>query len=383
MLQKNQEYLPVNWIDGMNINKDHFINQDNYLIEQINSVSGININGFNYGIISCNASEKELFNIWFDADKGDQVLIKIENLKAVTPGGSRIEISSEASEPVRFNIDYKSITKDLSKDDTFLVILSINPFVRVPHGEADPNENPPRKPFSLPEYNIHLIPESKAGDGNIGLYHLVVGRAFLKSGEFEFQDNYIPPCQNIQSNQKLREMHAAFEKQLSGLEKSCIKIAQKVRKKQQRNTLALAISSISNHILSFLSTEMTQFRYIIKEMPPVFTFEKIASLARIIKNGIDTWQGIGKEEMLTYLTEWCDLNQGLLESTLNNLINLDYNHNDIRKSVEKADSFLSVIVPLFDTLAGLDYIGKKTDTNLFVKEEMSFGEIQEETKRGK
>ena len=39
-MQSNTEYLPVNWVDGMKINKTHFIAQDNaFTYRQAHTVS--------------------------------------------------------------------------------------------------------------------------------------------------------------------------------------------------------------------------------------------------------------------------------------------------------------------------------------------------------
>ena len=92
-------------------------------------------------------------------------------------------------------------------------------------------------------------------------------------------------------------------------------------------------------------------------------------LARIIKNTIDLRIGSGKEELLNYLAEWCDVNQGELETLLTSIANMQYTHHDINQNLIKIIKFVKVIGKLFDTLSNLEFIGKKKESNIFVKEE--------------
>jgi len=73
--------------------------------------------------------------------------------------------------------------------------------------------------------------------------------------------------------------------------------------------------------------------------------------------------------MINYITEWCDLTQGQFESSIAELLQLSYNHSDINKSLVKITEFAKTLSIVFSKLAKLDYIGKKKETNIFVKEE--------------
>jgi hypothetical protein len=101
-----------------------------------------------------------------------------------------------------------------------------------------------------------------------------------------------------------------------------------------------------------------------------------------MKNSIDLRTGSGKEEMMNYLCEWCELKQGELESLLSNVASLRYDHNDINKSIGAVVSFIKIISRLFDTLSKLDFIGKRKDTGIFVNEEKAeVAEAQAKAKR--
>lgn len=92
-------------------------------------------------------------------------------------------------------------------------------------------------------------------------------------------------------------------------------------------------------------------------------------MARIMKNTIDLRIGSGKEEMMNYLSEWCELKQGELESMLSNLANAEFNQNDVNKNILKIVQFVKVTSRLFETLSKLEFIGKRKESGIFVKEE--------------
>lgn len=102
-------------------------------------------------------------------------------------------------------------------------------------------------------------------------------------------------------------------------------------------------------------------------------------MARLFKNTLDYFIGSGKEEFINYCTEWCNVNQVDLETSITNLSNHQYNHLDANASIEKVLQFTRTISNLFGNLARLDYIGKKKDAGIFVKEKVISYEAEQQT----
>ncbi len=96
----------------------------------------------------------------------------------------------------------------------------------------------------------------------------------------------------------------------------------------------------------------------------------MVNLSRVIKSSLDVFAGTGKEDFLNYLTDWCDLNQGAFENVLTETIDMNYVHTDINSSLTRISSFTRLMLSLFKKLNELDYIGKKSDSGIFVKEEV-------------
>ena len=98
-------------------------------------------------------------------------------------------------------------------------------------------------------------------------------------------------------------------------------------------------------------------------------FEFLARCARVIKNTIDANSGKSKEQLINYFTDWCNLNQGEFEKILYDTVNFQYQHHRIAETVAVMNQYVEVVSTLFDKLSALEYIGKKKDTGIFVKEQ--------------
>ncbi len=369
MLQEKFTHHGVNWFDGMSINKNHFIAQENHMMELYIDAVGQNLNPYNYGLLP--SYDGEQYSLQSDIDNRKIVKVKIRNLRAVTLNGTRIEITGATLPTLELTMNLSDLKLDKNKDRTFALVIGVNPFSRRPFGDPDPEEAPPRKPFVLPEYSLDLVPYEELGGAQIGPSFITLGIFHYKNGQFNIDPEFIPPCASLDALPVLMGFLESTEASLIQLEGYVTKIVQKVRGKQQENKLAQSIGGISQNLLTYLSHHLPSISLYFQHKAPVYLIEKIVALSKITYNSIETWQGTGKEELLNYLTEWCDLNQGMLDKTLSELAVLKYQHHNTANAVQKASDFLKIIIPLFKTLSDLDYIGKKVDTNLFVTEELS------------
>ena len=73
--------------------------------------------------------------------------------------------------------------------------------------------------------------------------------------------------------------------------------------------------------------------------------------------------------MLNYIQDWSNLKQGEFEEMLVRAIEYKYDHDDISKSINGLAPFVNSISKVFNTLSNLDFIGKKKDRQIFVKEQ--------------
>jgi len=110
-----------------------------------------------YGLLPTNDPVR--INLSVDAHK--YLRVRIEECHAITPNGSRIEISSN-TEQHSLSLSYPEIVKEIKDEEVaLLACISVNPFKRIPCGEPDPEENPPRDPYTEPEYYLSLVKEEE------------------------------------------------------------------------------------------------------------------------------------------------------------------------------------------------------------------------------
>jgi hypothetical protein len=87
-----------------------------------------------------------------------------------------------------------------------------------------------------------------------------------------------------------------------------------------------------------------------------------------MRNTIESNTAAQKEEMINYFTNWSELKQGDFEKLLVYCVNFGYDHRDISGSVDQFEEFIQIMTALFSKLESLAFIGKKKETNIFVKE---------------
>ena len=371
MESKSNSYHRVNWIDGMKINKDHFIELENSVLEMVRNSELKSITPINFGLLPKYSDDDNSIDLTISVDGQSTIEVILNSCKAITLGGSQINLSSDTRrllEQTGYILKNKyTINKD---EKEWYIILTINPFKRVPAGNANPEEEPPRHPHILPEYKLDILPKSETSNQELGLYHITIGKVILEDGKPSVDQDFIPPCRSIQSHPDLIFVYNEVGAFLNQLEAFSLHIIQKIYQKKQQNDLAQMALYLSKQVMQYLNTNISEFRFKDKYEPPAVMISKLVNLARVIKSSLDVYVGTGKEDFLNYLTDWCDLNQGAFENVLVETIDLEYVHTDINASLLKVSAFTKLMLSLFKKLNELDYIGKKQDSGIFVKEEV-------------
>ncbi|PKQ62977.1 hypothetical protein BZG01_16470 [Labilibaculum manganireducens] len=370
MVNENDMFLPVNWVDGMNINKKHFIAQENSFIKNRMEVAGLSVSPLNFGLVR---SERDF--LWMDIDNNIQLLVTFKPVGIVFPSGFSYAITNGK--------EFKCDLPKTESDAVYYVVLSIDPFSRQPIGMANAAESPVRKPFVAPEMKISILEEDELSEILLGQNHLVFGKITKMDGSWGVDSDYIIASRFIASNPDLFDVYKQVETYISSIEKFSSSIINKIRLKKQDNPLAKALNEICCKLLDFLSVTLSRYRIVTPYDYPVEMVILVMDLARIVKNSIDGWQACGKDEFMTYISDWCNINEGEFEDALNRVIKHRYDHNKISISVDKTIKLLSLLEHVLQTLSGLDYIGKKIETDLFVKEETLMEEEIEGTTTAK
>ncbi len=360
------KHLPVNWVDGMKINKNHFVQTENAFNSRLLDVNAQFLTSFNYGLLSPSFNSGSALDFKATLDKDNLLRVTLLRCRAITPGGARIEVLPRPADLT----DVKNLSAEFNlthfSDQQVYIVVSVNPFARIAAGIPSPEENPPRFPFAGPAYSLNIMSREEIGIES-GAYHLCIGKLTTKSSGFELQDNFIPPCTRLSCHPELIDIHHDLMLFLVNMEKYCCEIIQKIYSKNQSNELAISVLYLSEQLLSFINSNSILFRWTYLEQAPIYLIELFSRLAKIIKNVTDVKAGAGTEQMLSYFKDWImEVNQGEFDSILMELINVRYNHNDIDGSIEKVQNFTLVIDGIFKKLSRLDYIGEKKKAEIIV-----------------
>jgi hypothetical protein len=366
------KYSNVNWVNGMKIKKDHFIQQENAFEDKIKDVSACFLNSYNYGLLPIVGAKESSFKVIFKISNQKFLNIAVSQLRALTQGGIRIEVV-ESNSPLEFSIDLTKEVEASKKEDNggYYVMLTIEPFLKEPFGELVTEEDPPRFAFARPSLKVSLIAENQVSPEAILPFSLCIGKIFIRPEKLDLFEEYLPPCMSLRSHDRLISFHLLIEKSYNQLELNLLGIIKKIKEKGQDSTLAQSVLALSLNLINFISTNNLKIRWQLIDQPPLNLLENVATFARIIKNTIDCNTAAQKEELLNYFTTWSELKQGDIEKLLVYCVNFEYNHNEISNSLDQFSEFVQIITSLFTKLESLAYIGKKKETNIFVKEQTS------------
>jgi len=366
----NKNKYRVNWIDGMKINKRHFIEMEESMLHSVHRSEGRRLDPFSYGLVPNYSDDSNALDVIVSIDGMNTIEVTVNHCHAITMSGYPIEILQDISGQVNES-GQKLMNHYEVKDgeEEWFVVVSVNPFARIPVGEANPTEEPPRHPFVIPDYKVDILPKSEVSTNNMGLYHVTIARIVSTDGVPLIDDSFIPPCCSVQSHADLKYSFVEMGSFMNHLESHCLRIIQKIHEKKNDSELASHVMYMSEKVLHFLNTSIPEYRSLDKYAAPINMVTRMISLSRLIKGSLDVFANTGKENLINYLIDWCDLNQGAFENVLLAMSELEYDHGDINGSLQDISDFTRLMLSLFKKLSELDYIGQKPDSNIFVKEE--------------
>lgn len=358
----------------MKINKDHFRadQRANHWQQAMHTRAGLN--AVSYGLFS--SGEQQLGKpVVVTIDNQQRVMIRLIGCQAVSMGGHLIyvregsvmgEDALTAAIP-GLNVPYTQLS---AGDAEYFIMLAVNPYSRVPAGQPDMGESQLRPPFTAPAYRLELVDCRDVSRENPGDFFLPLGRIRVSDGKVLPDEDYIPPCTVTGAYPTLAEWHARLESFFGSLEAYVLRIQQKIVQKGQQNELAGIVGDVCNAMSAYLAGEYQRVLLEHRAQPPVRMVAGVAGLARLMKNRMDIYTGAPKDEVLNYFSEWCQVQQGEWDATLSATSGVRYDHADIRAALQVIDGFMGFTLRLFGALAALEYIGKKREAGIFVKEHL-------------
>ncbi len=369
-MREQVRHFPVNWVDGMKISKDHFIDQERAVQCQLHDVASLHLSPIRYGLLPSADGLNENFDVRISADGQRLVRVTVLTIDAVTRGGARIVIPAfhNHSQPDGSPTwSFQLPTAAGQMNYWFFVVT--NPFQRIPYGDPDPADFPPRMPYVAPGYSIQMVNSNEYRQFANHPFALPVGKIIADANNVRIQE-YIPPSLAISAHPELVAILADIDQFYATLEVCCLNILQNIHRMNQDNEIAKMVMSLCDQLLPFAGKTLNDLRWTSLHESPAALFATVAALARIIKNTIDTRVSSGKEDLMNYFSEWNKCNPGEMESRINELVTLRYDNNNIIEAIHIINPFMKVITGLFETLTELEFIGKrKKAVETFIKVE--------------
>ncbi|MDR2804998.1 MAG: type VI secretion system membrane-associated complex protein TssK [Dysgonamonadaceae bacterium] len=358
----------VNWVEGMDVSSAHFRQTENYFIERLYDNLATRLTRYNYGLLP--SFDGHTASSEFDISERvtGKVEIKLRRCNALTSGGCRISYNPEQQDCIIYTHSFEQDKQtDAGTAGFWDVILSVEPFRRIPSGVPNEEETPPRHPDSMETYRLSVTPQGHTNYDRLGLYHLIIGRIRQHDGRYKVDANYIPPCTQMGSHPELQACYKRFGNYLNDVERASKIIVSKVRNRSHNSPVALHIASLCEDLMRYIAAIYFSYRNTGCEAAPVEIVNYFSTLAHIAYVGLQCAGKTDKEDLLRYFYEWSDVNPGSFEELLTETLSIIYDHNAIRPIMIQVESFMHTLSELWVKLSALEYIGQHKE-NIVVSE---------------
>lgn len=368
-----QRYLAVNWADGMKVNKDHFIDTENFFVDQIRDTASLLIHAHNFGVLPPLPGGKAVLSGFTASQSASRQLeIAIHHFHAITPGGVRIHI---ADDPVTATFRLSELEEteaaalNLEEASYLYVVLRVHLYERSPEGNPDPEEIPIRAPYTRPTYEIQLVAENSLNFTQLGAYHLIIGRLRKEGSDLSKDEQFIPPAVTILSQEQLRKYYLNILEQLADVQSYAQQIIQKINFKNQKSPIALQVRQLCEVLLNYCSATYFTIRNSIPQQSPVCLVDLMAQLGHQLLTFTQVLPESDKEALLNYFFEWSDITPVTFTGKLSQVADIRYDHHQNGDYFRSIEGMLNNLLLILKRLNTLEYIGVKRE-NIVVKEEV-------------
>jgi hypothetical protein len=360
-------HYPVNWVDGMKISRRHFTETDQFTTDHLRDATALLLRSDFFGLLPA-AGElggPAAFELLLSVDAQGEVQARLTQCRAITAGGARIEIVRSAA-PLTLRTSLVQLLAAYSLTATeglrFSVVLTVNPFERVPTGTPAPDEVPPRHPYTRPNHSLSLVPTDQLGSQASAAFALVVGELVYAEGALRPVAQYIPPSMALASHPALLQALHQLEFQLTELETDAFKIIHKVKMRpDKRSPLADLVRELAERTVFALAQQLPTLRLLAPAQPPSYLLDALLRVVKQIKTSLDVLTEAEREELLRYFEQWSETLPATLLAALQGAVTLSYNHHRVHEHLQQQQQLWQLLGLIFRQLSQLEYIGKNRE----------------------
>ncbi|MGI4863606.1 MAG: hypothetical protein ACRYFZ_06750 [Janthinobacterium lividum] len=360
-------HYPVNWVDGMKISRRHFTETDFAVADHLRDATALLLRPDYYGLLPVpdELGSPAAFELLLSVDVQNEVQARLTQCRAITAGGVRIEITpSSAPLTLRSSLAQLLAAFSLTASEglRFSVVLTANPFERVPTGTPAPDELPPRHPYTRPSYGLALVPTGQLGSPASAAFALVVGELLYADGALRPVVQYIPPSMAMASHPALLQALYQLDFQLNELETDAFKIIHKVKlRADKRSPLADLVRELAERTVLALAQQLTTLRLQAPQQPPSYLLDALLRVAKQIKTSLDMLTEAEREELLKYFEQWSETPPAAVLGALQAAVTLTYDHQRVHEHLQQQQQLWQLLGLIFRQLSQLEYIGKNRE----------------------
>ncbi len=361
--------MAVNWVDGMKISRQHFIETDHYHTDQVRRAGAAALTSLNYGLLLPQDGADAL-DVQVLGDAGHQIRVNVARCQAIAPDGSLLDV--QETDGLKLDTSLAGILEQyrlpMTQSIDIYMVVSVGLFERQPAGTPSESEIPLRHPYTAPLYRVSLVPAEIINVEQWGGPAVIIGKLTYNNSELRVIHDFIPASRAVRSHKNLREWHSRWMGYLNDIEMYSFRILQKIKTKSQKSTLSDSVQLMVERLVGTMTMVGISFQRIIPFEPPVQMVTAMIQTAQAIRTSLECLTDREKEELLGYLGEWADDSPGSIEKQLIAVIQAPYNHNDLLPCLRIIDGFYSMWTALFLKLSQLEFIGKRKGQQVFIIE---------------
>ena len=367
-----KKHYPVNWVDGMKINKSHFLAQEDNLRDQLELHAALYLNEYNYGIIEGEGSEGSVsLNVNSES-------IQIFSCQAITRGGHYIEVSDVNNSDLHRPLSDLLISREYRESDVWTVILRITADEKDLIGEPDANETPLRHPHATPRITIEALPAEDLVTINAYRDAVPVAQVTREYNGMTQIKTYLPPLTTLRADKTLMTGWQHNQQLIVETETFLYEIIRKINDKHihgKHNALSQDLMNLTSAVTRYINDHFDRYLIKVPTQPPLEYILWFKGLARVIVSEMRLAANSDNlEKYIAFFINNSDRYQLLQISSV--LKDLRYDHGDIRAAVDNVDQFIQSVNSLFKQLRTLQYaeIADPTIINSMRTGNMGLGE---------
>ena len=331
-----------NWVDGMKITYQHFEQwEDVQLFRQQQNLM-LGCNSFRYGLSYLDPQSNQPLS-----RSGNRIMVT--PCAGLSQGGFPFRIPAYPQQELSLSLEKLDLT-----EKAWYIVLKIHLYERVSAGTPDPEEEPPRLPYSVPTYELRSAVEGPQGL-NLSPNEVVLGRLEkTDSDAVELDPTYIPPCLQINVHPQL---HSEVNSCISDLDE-VVRRAQSVMRKIQedpkkhKSELSQPLLHLSEWLIPRLIPIVQQYHYWGTETAPVYFYTEVSILSRLIQSALASRPERKSRELqlINYFIEGGMLDTKQAHSLESGMQEFHYLHHHLRDRLEKIKYFCNTLSTLFRKL---------------------------------